>query len=72
MAASAGRSRFDAETQRRGGRRGESEDKNKLAGKSRIRLFSGARAERAEIAEEIFCQFRDESDPVGTHGRRSD
>jgi hypothetical protein len=54
------------------GFRRESEDKNKLAGKSRIRLFSGARAERAEIAEEIFCQFRHESDPVGTHGRGSE
>jgi hypothetical protein len=31
----------------------KSEDKNKLAGRSRIRLFSGARAEGAEVAEGV-------------------
>src|ERR1035441_1943324 len=42
--------RFDAETRRRGGRRGESE--NKAEGRSGIHAFAGRHAEVAENAEE--------------------
>jgi hypothetical protein len=42
--------------------------KNKVGGARWTRAIGVGHAEKAEIAEEEFCQCRHESNSVGTHG----